>query len=118
MLRYLVDESVHGHITRGVLRRRPVIDINMVRVQDAGLAGADDPAILEWAAQTGRVLLASDVSTLVGFAYERVRSGQPMPDVLVIRQGAEFGQVIDDVLLAAEASFAREWEGQVRYLPL
>lgn len=116
MPRWLVDESVHGAITRAVLRRQPTLDI--VRVQDAGLAGADDPTILDWAADTGRVVLTSDVSTLVGYAYGRVQSGRAMPGVFVIAQGTSLQRAIEDVLLLADASLEGEWEGQVRYLPL
>lgn len=116
MLRYLVDESVNGDIVRAVLRRQPNLDL--VRVQDAGLAGSDDPTILQWASAESRVVLTSDVSTLVGYAYERVESGQAMPGVFVIGQGMSLGPIIEDILLLAESSLEREWEAQVRYLPL
>jgi len=110
-----VDESVHGDITRGLLRRRP--DLDLLRAHDAGLAGADDPTLLESAAAAGRVVLTSDVSTLVGYAYDRVRAGHQMPGVFVVRQGTDVGRAIEDLLLAAEAGLEGEWEGQVRYLP-
>jgi len=116
MLRYLVDESVNGDIVRAVLRRQPNLDL--VRVQDAGLSGSDDPTILQWASAESRVVLTSDVSTLVGYAYERVESGQAMPGVFVIGQGMRLGPIIEDILLLAEFSLEREWEAQVRYLPL
>jgi hypothetical protein len=45
-LRFLIDEDFDNDILRGVLRRRPTVDI--VRVQDVGLSGAADPAVLEW----------------------------------------------------------------------
>ena len=83
MLAYLVDESVHDDLPLGVRRRQP--DIDLLRVQDAGLAAADDPTVLAWAAAAGRVVLTSDVSTLVGYAYERVRAGHVMPGVFVVR---------------------------------
>jgi hypothetical protein len=51
MLRLAADENFNNDVVRGVRRRNPAVDI--VRVQDAGLSGADDPSILEWAAQTG-----------------------------------------------------------------
>ncbi len=35
------DENLNNDIIRGLLRRNP--DIDIVRVQDAGLSGADDP---------------------------------------------------------------------------
>jgi hypothetical protein len=40
---------------------------------------AGDPAILEWAAQEGRVLLTHDVADMTKYAYERIRTGKPMP---------------------------------------
>jgi len=77
MLSFAVDENFNIHIVNGVLRRLPTADI--VRVQDAGLEGADDPTVLEWAANERRILLTHDVNTLTAFAYERVALGLPMP---------------------------------------
>jgi Domain of unknown function (DUF5615) len=48
-IRFVIDEDFDNDILRGVLRRMPTLDI--VRVQDVGLSGAEDPVILEWAAQ-------------------------------------------------------------------
>jgi hypothetical protein len=62
MIRLAADENFNNDIVRGILRRAPEIDI--VRVQDAGLAMADDPTVLEWAAQMWRVLLTHDVATI------------------------------------------------------
>jgi predicted nuclease of predicted toxin-antitoxin system len=73
LLRLAADENLNYDIVRGVLRHDPQIDV--VRVQDAGMSGADDPAVLEWAAREGRVLLTHDVATMTRYAYERVRAG-------------------------------------------
>lgn len=89
-----------------------------MRIQDAGLSGADDPTVLEWAANEGRVLLTHDVSTITRYAYERVKTGKSMPGVFEVSRQAAIGVVIDDILLLAECSLEGEWEGQVRYLPL
>ena len=68
MLKFLADENFNNDILRGLIRRVP--ELNIARVQDVGLAGADDPTILEWAASQGRVLLTHDVPTITRFAYE------------------------------------------------
>jgi hypothetical protein len=47
MLRLAADENFNNDIVRGLLRREPGLDI--VRIQDVGLSGADDPTVLEWA---------------------------------------------------------------------
>jgi hypothetical protein len=115
-MRLLLDENFHNDILRGLRLRKPNLDV--VRVQDVGLRGADDPTILEWAANEGRILLTHDVETMVGFAYERVKAGKPMPDVFELNRKVALGVAIDEILMVVEISREGEWEGQVRYLPL
>jgi len=92
--------------------------VDIVRVQDIHLGGADDPTILEWAAQNQRVLLTHDVTTMTRFAYDRVKEGKPMPGVFEVSRKVPLAVAIDDILLLAECSEPGEWEGQVRHLPL
>jgi hypothetical protein len=117
LLKILLDENFDNDILRGLLRRKPELDF--VRVQDVpGLSGADDPTVLEWAAQEGRVLFTRDVKTMTRYASERVEANKAMPGVFEVGQMAAIGQVIDDMLLVVECGYENEWEGQVRYLPL
>jgi predicted nuclease of predicted toxin-antitoxin system len=90
MIALAADENFNHDIVRGILRRLPNVDI--VSVQDAGLASADDPTVLEWAAKSGRVLLTHDVATMTRHAYERVRAGQPMPGVFDVSRDTPLGQ--------------------------
>lgn len=64
MLQLAADENFNNNIVRGLLRRKA--DLDIVRVQDIGLSGADDPKILEWVAQKNRILLTHDVSSKLG----------------------------------------------------
>jgi hypothetical protein len=96
------------HIVNGILRRLP--DVDIVRVQDAGLAGSDDPTVLNWAAGEGRVLLTHDANTLTAFAYERIARGLSMPGVFEVSLKVP-------ISVAIECSVEGEWEGQVNYLP-
>ncbi|MCB0158031.1 MAG: DUF5615 family PIN-like protein [Caldilineaceae bacterium] len=116
MLRVLADENFNNNIVRGLRRRNP--DIDIVRVQDIGLSGANDPAVLAWAAAERRVLLTHDVATITHYAYERVKHGDPMPGVFEVSRTVPIGAAIEDLLLIIECSLDDEWNGQVRYLPL
>jgi hypothetical protein len=116
MLRLAADENFNNDIIRGIKRRNPNVDI--VRVQDAGLSGVDDQTILEWAAREGRILLTHDVSTMTRYAYERVQAGSPIPGIFEANRNLPIGDVIEDILLLVEYSLNNEWEGQVQYLPL
>src|SRR5437588_3512480 len=102
MLRLAADENFNNDIVRGVRRRHPSIDV--VRVQDAGLQGASDPAILEWAAKSARVLLTHDVSTVTRHAYDRLRSNQPMPGVFEVGRHVPIATAIEQIVLLAECS--------------
>lgn len=116
MVRFLADEDFNNDLLRALRRRRPGVDL--VRVQDVGLSGRPDPAVLAWAADQGRVLLTHDVATLVGHALARLGVGAPMAGVLVAPQAAPAGTVIDDLELIAEVSTADDWAARVTFLPL
>ena len=116
MLRFLADENFNNQIVRGILRRNPNVDI--VRVQDMGLIEADDPTVLEWAAQQGRVVLTHDVATMTNFAYDRMQAGLAMPGLFEVSRRVSVGLASEEILLIAECSLEGEWEGQVRFLPL
>lgn len=116
MLRLAIDEDFNNRILRGLLRRRP--DLNIVRVQDAGLSGRRDAEVLEWAAREGRVLLTHDVTTMKRYVDERVAAKLSMPGVFEVGQQTPIAQAIEDILLLAECSLEGEWEGQIRFLPL
>jgi len=116
MLLLLADENLNNDILRGMLRRKP--DLDIIRIQDVGLSNAEDDVILEWAARSGRVLVTHDVTTVTNFAYQRVRSGQSMPGVIEVDDDLPTGRAIDELLLIVEYSEPGEWEGQVLYVPL
>ena len=116
MIRLLADENLNNNIVRGVRLRQP--DIDLVRVQDVGLSGADDPTVLAWTAEQQRILLTHDVATITAFAYERVRAGKSMPGVFEVGRTVALRSAIDDIVLLATCSEEGEWEGQVQYLPL
>jgi hypothetical protein len=116
MITLLADENLDNTIIRGLLRRNPEIDI--VRVQDIGLSGEDDPVVLEWAADEGRVLLTHDVATITRYAYERLAKNLPMPGVIEIHADAPIGSVIDDLFMILECGAPEDLDGQIYYLPL
>jgi len=93
-------------------------ELDIVRIQDVGMSGEDDPSVLAWAAKENRILLSHDVATITRYAYERVETGEAMPGVIEIPLSLSVGSVIEDLMLMIECSLECEWEGQVLYLPL
>ena len=116
MLPLAADKCVHGDIVRGVRRRLQNPDL--VTADEAGLAKATDPELLEWAAKEGRILITQDENTMVGYAWDRVKTGQAMPGVLVCGKGVTIGQAIDELEVVASCGDADDFKHQVRFLPL
>lgn len=116
MIKFLADENFDNAIMRGVLRHNQSVDL--VRVQDVGLSGEEDPIILEWAAQEGRILLTHDVSTITRYAYERLAENLPMPGVIEVSTEVPIGEAIKDILLIDQCGVPKDLEGQIYYLPL
>lgn len=116
MLRLLADENFNSDIVRGLLLRQP--DTDIVRVQDVGLAGADDPEVLAWAADNGRIVLTHDRATMPEYAYERVAAGEEMAGVFILNDRFPVGRAIDEILLMMACSEQAEWSGRAVHVPL
>jgi hypothetical protein len=114
--RFLADENIDQDLILGLKRRIDGIDI--VRVHDVGLRTSDDPTVLQWAADEGRVLISRDIKTIPNFAHERVATGLVMPGVLVLPPGVSMAVAISDLSVIAGATEADEWADRVVYLPL
>ena len=95
MIRFAADEDFDNDILRALRRHLPELDI--MRVQDAGLSGASDPTVLAWAASEARVLLTHDASTMSRHAAERLGLGQHMFGVIVVHQRLAIGSVIEEL---------------------
>jgi hypothetical protein len=96
MVPLLTDENFRGPVFRALTQREPSLDI--VRVQDVGLLAEDDPTILGWASQHGRVLLTHDRQTVPYFAYQRIQSDRDMLGVIVTDDRAAPGASADEIL--------------------
>ncbi|NJL01018.1 MAG: DUF5615 family PIN-like protein [Spirulinaceae cyanobacterium RM2_2_10] len=114
-MKFLADENLNSAIVRGLLRRSAEVDI--LRVQDVGLSGADDPTILAWAAAEARILLTHDVATMTRYAYERVANHLPMAGVIEVNVEAAAGRIINDLMIIVECGNATDFDGQIYYLP-
>jgi predicted nuclease of predicted toxin-antitoxin system len=116
MIRFILDENFNGKIVRGLRIRKP--DVDMIRVQDTELAGADDPTLLAWAAQEGRILLTHDFETMTKYANERITQGLPLAGVIFVRDTLPIAKVIEDLITILGASDASDWENRTDFLPL
>lgn len=116
VLKFFADEDFDRRILLGIRKGNPSIDV--ITVQEANIRGTPDPALLERAAQEGRIMLSRDTRTMRPSAYARVAAGLPMPGLFLVRQNEPMGPVIEDILLRSVTSLEGEWDNRVEYLPI
>jgi predicted nuclease of predicted toxin-antitoxin system len=99
-----------------LLLRRP--GLQLVRVQDIGLSGQDDPTLLAWASDNDRIILSHDQATLPDFAYERLAAGRPVAGVIIFPAKFPVASAIDEILAADELTEQEYWRERVVRPPL
>jgi hypothetical protein len=100
LARLAADENFDARILAGLRARLPLF--HLVTVEQANLRAATDPAVLEWAAREGRVLLTHDERTMPGHAYDRMDAELPMPGVILVPDRMPIGPAIDDLALIVQ----------------
>jgi len=116
MLKLLVDENLDQRILRGLQLHIP--DLSYSIVQESGLAGAQDPALLDWASENHRVLVTHDRRTMLRAVQARMRSGQKTAGVVIVKKEVPLIRAIEDLLLLIECSSEKNLENQVVFIPL
>lgn len=116
MLRLLTDENFKIGIVRGLRRRLP--DLDCLVVQQAGLSGSRDPALLEIAAVSGRIMVSHDVTTMTAYANARLANGLAMPGLIIVPQKLDIGSAVSDLELLLECSSESDFKDRTYYLPL
>ncbi len=114
-MKFLTDENVEAPITRGLLRRRP--DLDVLTVREAGLAGRSDQEVLAWASREGRVVVSRDRATMAKEAARRIEEGERMPGLLLVRRGSRVREVIQAIELLLDVAKEGEMEGVIEYTP-
>ncbi len=115
MIRFLTDEDFDGRIVRGLRRHFP--DIDVLRIQDAGLRTSHDRLILETAAKLDRVLLSHDIRTMYTFAFERLSKSLSMPGVILVDQSYPIRIAIQEIALIAHCVESEDLIDKVKRLP-
>lgn len=122
MLLFLLDEDTHGGVAEAFRRRvrlgtPPPVDVVYVGDPLAPSKGIQDPDLLVWAEEHGRVLVSNDRSTLIGHFQSHLAAGRHSPGVLIVKPGTGVGQLISEIILISEACTPDEFVDRVQFIP-
>jgi uncharacterized protein with PIN domain len=113
-LRLYMDHHVPRAITNGLRLR----GVDVLTAHEDGASELEDPALLDRAAEVGRVLFTQDDDLLVE-ATKRQQTGASFPGVVYAHLlRASIGRCVEDLEVIASAASAEEVANQVVFLPL
>jgi len=116
MLRLLIDQNFNQIILRGLRQRIPALDA--ITAHQAGLSDAEDPDLLAWAAEEGRLLITHDHRTMRDHVADRLAAGEHIAGVVIVSRKLPFGRVIHDLEVIVMCSSEDDWRDVLRHLPL
>ena len=64
------------------------------------------------------MVVSHDVNTMPAAAFHRIKLGQPLAGLLMVKQSESIGSIIKSLLLIWQASELDEWKDQVVFLPI
>jgi len=114
MIAFYMDENVHGAIIKGLRQN----EIDALRVQDDGMMGYPDEAVLARATALNRILFSQD-EDLLREAMSCQQESKHFSGVIYAHQlDLSIGQCVRDLTFFAQAGTAEDFANQVYYLPL
>lgn len=114
-VRFQADADLNQIIVRATLRLEPSIDFQTAHA--AGLIGLTDAAVLQLAADQGRILVSHDRRTMPAH-FGRFITTTVSPGVLIVSRRIPIAQLAEDILLIWAASEPEDWVNRIRSLPL
>lgn len=114
MTSYVWDEGASHHPLRALRLRHPLVPVTTV--QELGLSGSSDLAILDVAIATDRAVVTSDR----GFhelVESRRQSGDRVKLVFLDATRLSSTEAADQLAVVAEAATAEDWLGTI-FIPL
>lgn len=118
VVQYLLDENLSRQWREQLLRRLPGLTVWMVGDPLAPKIGTLDPEILIWCELYQFILVTNNRRSMPGHLAEHLAAGRSIPGILTLRKNALMGQVIQDLILIAEAAADNEFQNVISYLPL
>ena|SRR3989442_68796 len=113
--RFQADVDFNHKIILGIRRRETAIDFQDARA--ARVIGLPDIEVLAIAAESGRILVSHDRSTMTAH-FVRFTATRSSPGLIIVSQDLDIRQSIEDLLLVRAASAIEEWQNKIGYVPI
>ncbi|MGK7944207.1 MAG: hypothetical protein AB4058_07045 [Microcystaceae cyanobacterium] len=117
-IQYLLDEHIASLYRIQLMRQAPDLVVRMIGDPDAPPKGTLDPEILIWCEARNFILVTNNRKSMPKHLADHIAEGHHIPGILIIDPAKNIGETLTELIIIAEASFPKEYQDRIEYLPL
>ncbi|MEA5468046.1 DUF5615 family PIN-like protein [Spirulina sp. 06S082] len=117
-IQYLLDEHISPVFRTQLVRRNPELKVRIIGDLDVPPKGTLDPEILVWCELNNYILVTNNRKSMPKHLAQHLEEGGHIPGIFTIDLEIGMGQLLDELILIASASFEDEYRDRIEYLPL
>lgn len=114
-IRFQADADLNQALVTGILRREQNVDFQTSNLSN--LSGLSDLEVLNFGAESGRVIVSHDRKTMPiyfgEFVVNKTSSG-----LIIVLQSLPIGEAISGLIKIWQKTEAEDWINRIAYLPL
>jgi Domain of unknown function (DUF5615) len=116
-LKYLLDENVNPIYATQLRRLKPDLVIRVIGEPVTPCKGTLDPEILYWCEDNDFILGTNNRTSMPVHLADYLENYRHIPGIFILNPNLSIRENIEELILAAEASFDNEYQDQINYLP-
>ncbi|MBO1352226.1 MAG: DUF5615 family PIN-like protein [Hormoscilla sp. GUM202] len=117
-IQYLLDEHIASLYRTQLLRKAPYLIVRRIGDPDAPPRGILDPDILIWCERHDFILVTNNRKSMPKHLADHLAENRHVPGIFVIDLSNNIGETLTELILIAGASFDKEYQDRIEYLPL
>jgi hypothetical protein len=117
-IQYLIDENLPPFYREQLLRYQP--DLTVWSVGDPGVPerGTLDPEILIWCETHNFILITNNRASMPVHLAEHLAQNHRLPGIFTLRPRATIGDILEDLILIAQAGDPKDYQNRITHIPL
>lgn len=117
-IRYLLDENLPPQWRRPLLRLAPTLVVRYIGEPGTPARQSPDSLLLQWCEDNDFILVTNNRHTMPAHLKDHLAAGRHVPGVFILTANLSVRRLLLELVLIAGASFEKEYQDQLLYLPL
>ena len=117
-IQYLLDENLSPLYREQLLRLQPDLTVWMVGDPGVPLKSTLDPEILIWCEQNKFILVTNNRTSMPVHLADHLVQNHHSPGIFVLRPKATVGEILEDLIIIAQAGISQDYQDRITHIPL